>query len=178
MRRSLAYFLCASPLLAQTGRPEPQQAPIDALIQSYQSAYSNGKFDEAAAKRDQAKALLSQIPVADPQFVIWAQRVSQLYDSGGFSQQARAVLEQALARVAALGDQSPGRVALLSALANAWQQDRNLLKALGYTEQAAAAAEAQTPRTAQASPSASSWFSASTGAFLFGSIGVSLWGPS
>src|SRR5580658_5433843 len=150
MRRSLVYFLCVSPLLAQLGRPEPQQAPIDALIQSYQSAYSNGRYGEAAAKRDQVNALLSQIPVSDPQFVNWAQRVSQLYDSGWYSQQARGVLEQALARVAALGDQFPGRVALLSALANSWQQDRNLLKAVSYTEQAVAAAEAQGPQTAQA----------------------------
>jgi tetratricopeptide (TPR) repeat protein len=164
MHRSLAYLLCVSPLLAQLGGPEPQQAPIDALILSYQSAYSNGRFAEAAAKRDEASALLSQIPVGDPQFVNWSQRVSQLYESGGFSQQARSVLEQALARVAALGDQSPGRVALLSALANSWQQDRNLRKALGYTEQAVTAAEAQAPRTAQSPPSAPVWFSASTGA--------------
>src|SRR5580658_8647747 len=95
MRRSLVYFLCVSPLLAQLGRPEPQQAPIDALIQSYQSAYSNGRFAEAAANRDQARGLLSQIPVADPQFVNWAQRVSGIYENGGFGAQARSVLEQA-----------------------------------------------------------------------------------
>ena len=163
MRRSLAYFLCVSPLLAQLGRPEPQQAPIDALIQSYQSAFSNGRFAEAAAKRDQANALLSQIPVSDPQFVNWAQRVSGIYENGGLGTQARGVLEQALARVTALGGQTQARVALLISLANAWQQDRNLLKALSYTEQALAAAEAQAPRPVQQPASASPWFSASTG---------------
>jgi tetratricopeptide (TPR) repeat protein len=163
MRRSLAYFLCVSPLLAQSGRPEPQQAPIDALIQGYQSAYSNGRFGEAAAKRDQARALLSQTPANDPQFANWAQRVSGIYENGGFAAQARGVLEQALARVTALGDQSPARVALLIDVANSWQQDRNLLTALSYTEQAATAAETEAPRTAQAPAAVSPWFSASTG---------------
>jgi tetratricopeptide (TPR) repeat protein len=177
MRRSLVYFLCVSPLLAQLGRPEPQQAPIDALIQSYQSAYSNGRFAEAAANRDQARGLLSQIPVADPQFVNWAQRVSGIYENGGFGAQARSVLEQALTRVTALGDQSPTRVALLSALATSWQQDRNLLKALSYTEQAVAAAEAQGPQTAQAAPSRAVWFSASTGATMSARFGTFRGGP-
>ena len=148
MRGSLAYLLLASPLLAQSGRPVPQQAPVDALVQSYQSAYSNGRYDEAAAKRDQARALLSQIPVDDPQFANWAQRVSQLYDGGGFALKARDVLEQALARAGGLGDSSPARIALLDALARSWEEDRNLLKAVSYSEQAVAAAEAQPPRTA------------------------------
>jgi tetratricopeptide (TPR) repeat protein len=158
MLRGLAYVLFAAPVLAQSGRPVPQQAPVDALIQSYQSAYSNGRFDEAAAARDQARALLNQIPVDDPQFANWAQRVSQIYDEGGFALQARDVLEQALARAGGLGDSSPTRVALLDALSRSWEQDRNLLKAVSYLEQAVAASEAQHPPTAQ--PSGSRWFSA------------------
>jgi tetratricopeptide (TPR) repeat protein len=158
MRGSLPYLLLASPLLAQSGRPVPQQAPVDALVQSYQSAYSNGRYDEAAAKRDQARALLSQIPVDDPQFANWAQRVSQLYDGGGFTLKARDILEQALARAGGLGDSSPARIALLDALARSWEQDRNLLKSVSYLEQAVAAAEAQPPRTAQAPAPASRWF--------------------
>lgn len=55
----MAYFLFASPLLAQSGPPAPQRAPINAPIQGYQSALSDGKYDEAAAKRDQARALYS-----------------------------------------------------------------------------------------------------------------------
>ncbi|MGA3242797.1 MAG: tetratricopeptide repeat protein, partial [Bryobacteraceae bacterium] len=131
----------------------PQQAPVDALIQSYQSAYSNGKFDEAAAARDQARALLNQIPVDDPQFANWAQRVSGIYEYGGFALRARDVLEQALARAGGLGDSSPTRVALLDALSRSWEQDRNLLKSVSYLEQAVAATEAQPPRTAPASGS-------------------------
>ncbi len=157
MLRSLAYLLFASPLAAQWGRPVPQQAPVDALIQSYQSAYSNGRYDEAAATRDQARAVLSQIPVDDPQFVNWAQRVSQLYDGGGFTLRGRDVLEQAMARAGRLGDSSPARVALLDALARSWEQDRNLLKAVSYLEQAVNAAETQAPRTVQAT--GSRWFS-------------------
>lgn len=158
MRRSLAYFLLTAPLLAQFFRSAPQQAPIDALTQSYQSAYSNGRYDEAAASRDQARALLSQIPAEDPQFANWAQRVSQLYESGGFGAQARGVLEQAMARAGGLGESSPARVALLDALSRSWEQDRNLLKSVSYLEQAVAAAEAQPPQAAQTPPSGSPWF--------------------
>jgi tetratricopeptide (TPR) repeat protein len=158
MRRSFAYVLFAAPVLAQSGRPAPQQAPVDALIQSYQSAFSNGRFDEAAAARDQARALVSQIPVDDPQFANWAQRVSGIYENAGFGLRARDVLEQALTRAGGLGDSSPTRVALLDALSRSWEQDRNLLKSVSYLEQAVAAAEAEPPRTAQ-SPAASRWFS-------------------
>jgi tetratricopeptide (TPR) repeat protein len=157
MRRSLAYLLFASAVLAQSGRPVPQQAPIDALIRSYQSAYSNGKFDEAAAARDQARALLNQIPVDDPQYANWAQRVSGIYENGGFALRSRDVLEQALTRAGGLGDSSPTRVALLDALSRSWEQDRNLLKAVSYLGQAAA--EAQAPLTAQSTASVSRWFS-------------------
>jgi tetratricopeptide (TPR) repeat protein len=153
MLRGLAYVLFAAPVLAQSGRPVPQQAPVDALIQSYQSAYSNGKFDEAAAARDQARALLNQIPVDDPQFANWVQRVSGIYENGGFALRARDVLEQALARAGGLGDSSPTRVALLDALSRSWEQDRNLLKSVSYLEQAVAATESQAPRTAPASGS-------------------------
>jgi tetratricopeptide (TPR) repeat protein len=159
MLRGLAYLLFATPVLAQSGRPVPQQAPVDALIQSYQSAYSNGKFDEAAAARDQTRALLNQIPVDDPQFANWVQRVSGIYESGGFALRARDVLEQALARAGGVGDSSPTRVALLDALSRSWEQDRNLLKSVSYLEQAVAATEAQAPRTAQAPVSGSRWFS-------------------
>jgi len=157
MRRSLVYFLCASPLLAQTFRPTPRQAPIDALIQSYQSALNNGKYDEAVAKREQARAFFGQIPVNDPQFANWAQRVSQLYDGGGFALQARDVLEQALARSAGLGESSPVRIAIRGAIATSWEQDRNLLQSVSYLEQAVMAAESEpkAEQTATAQPSAS-----------------------
>ncbi len=159
MRGALAYVLFASPLLAQPTRPVPQQSPIDALIQSYQSADSNGRYEEAAATRDQARALLAQIPADDPQFANWAERVSQTYENGGLATQARDVLEQALTRAG-----SSARVTLLDALSRSWEQDRNLLKAVSYLEQAVAAAEseAEPPRAAQ-SVAASGWFSATTG---------------
>jgi tetratricopeptide (TPR) repeat protein len=160
MLRGLAYVLFAAPVLAQWGRPVPQQAPVDALIQSYQSAYSNGRFDEAAAARDQARALLNQIPVEDPQFANWTQRVSGLYENAGFALRARDVLEQALTRAGGLGDSSPTRVALLDALSRSWEQDRNLLKSVSYLEQAVAATEAQAPRKAQAPATGSRWFGA------------------
>src|SRR5580692_4452417 len=136
MRLGLVYFLCAASLSAQIVRPEPQQAPIDALIQSYQSALNNANYDDAAAKRDQARALLSQVPVDDPQFANWAQRVSQIYDSGGLALQGRDVLEQALAKAGGLGQSSPARIAILDSIARSWAEDRNPLKAVTYLDQA------------------------------------------
>ena len=131
MRHALIYILLTAPLLAQSDRPDFEQAAIDALIQSYQSAYKEGRFNEAAAKRDQARALLNQTPVTDPQFANWAQRVSQLYAGGGSA------------------ESSPARVALLDTIARSWEQDRNLLKAASYLEQALQAAEAY-PQSAAA----------------------------
>src|SRR5580692_115439 len=139
MRLGLVYFLCAASLSAQIVRPEPQQAPIDALIQSYQSALNNANYDDAAAKREQARALFSQVPVDDPQFANWAQRVSQIYDSGGFALEAREVLQQALTKAGGLRDSSPARIALVDAMARSWAQDGNLLQAVNYLEQALAA---------------------------------------
>jgi len=103
--------------------------------------------------------------VDDPQFANWTQRVSQIYDSAGFALQARDVLEQSLAKAGGLSESSPVRIALLDAIARSWAQDRNLLKAVTYLEQAVAATEAQPKQPAQASPpSPSPWFSVTAGA--------------
>ena len=65
--------------------------------------------------------------------------------------QARAILQEALARTAPLGESHPSHIAMLSALGESWRQDGNLLSAVGYLERAAAAqGAAPPPPTAQA----------------------------
>jgi tetratricopeptide (TPR) repeat protein len=66
---------------------------------------------------------------------------TQLYESSGMYATARVITEQVLDRMAPLGESAPGRIRLLNSLANAWEQNRNLLKAVAYLEKAAAASE-------------------------------------
>jgi len=76
------------------------------------------------------------------------QQVAQLYRNSGRNAQARAVLLEALARSGSLPDSHPSRIAVLNALADSWWQDGNLLKAVGYLEQAAAARATAPPVSA------------------------------
>lgn len=138
--RYLSFFL-APLLLAQVPAPER----LDGVLQAYWEAHGKGQFSEAAGRREEARRLLLQTPVDAPRYVAWAQNVAQLYDSGGLSQQARAVLEQALARAGQVQTANPARVMLLNALADSWEQDRNLLKAVSCREEAIAELEKQPP---------------------------------
>jgi truncated hemoglobin YjbI len=129
----------------------PQQDPINAAIQTVWQARSEGRFEDAAAAREQARSLLQHAPVDAPQYQGWVQQVSQAYQSSGMNLQARAVLQEALARTAPLGNSHPAHAGMLNALAESWWQDGSLLKAAGYLEQAAAAqAEAPPPPKDQA----------------------------
>ena len=75
------------------------------------------------------------------------QQLAQLYQNSGLNAQARALLQEEVARTGPLGDSHPSHTAVLSALADSWRQDGNLLKAVGYLEQAATALAAA-PATA------------------------------
>src|SRR5258708_5428842 len=113
------------------------QAPVDAAIQAYQTAHSEGRFPEAAAKRDEALLLLNATPPDVPQFAMWVRSVAQLYGNAGRTEQARSAISTNLAR---LSPSSPFRAELLSVMAASWQGDRNLLEALKYRDQAAESA--------------------------------------
>jgi len=78
-------------------------------------------------------ALVAQQPPAE---------VARLLRSAGRNSEARAVLEDGLARTAPLGVSHPSRIAILNELAAFWEGDGNLLKAVGYLEQATAAESA------------------------------------
>jgi tetratricopeptide (TPR) repeat protein len=136
MLRVPLFLVCSLAALAQ---PSPRQDPLEVAIQAVWQARNSGHFEEAVAAREQARAVLPRAPVDSPQFPGWAQQVAQLYQNANWNAQARAILRDALDRTRPLGDSHPSRIALLTALSDAWRQDGNLLKAAGYLEQAAAA---------------------------------------
>ena len=140
MRWLVCGMLCCVSVLAQA-RPEP----LDAAIGAFHQAHQSGRFEEAAAKRQEARSLLDRMPVDNPRFGTWVQSVVQLFQSSGRNLEARTVAETSLARTARLGDSHPARMMLLNLMTDLWLQDGNLLKAVGYLEQAAAAAEAAPP---------------------------------
>jgi len=148
MLRVPLFLVCSLAALAQ---PSPRQDPLDTATQAFWQARNNGRFEVAAAGREQARAQLQRAPVDSPRFAGWAQQVAQLYQSSSMNAQARAILQEALARTGPLGDSHPSRIAMLTALGDSWRQDGNLLKAVGYLEQAAAA-QAAAPPIAAAQP--------------------------
>jgi tetratricopeptide (TPR) repeat protein len=167
MVRMPLFLICAFAALAQ---PSFRQDPLDTAVQSVWQARNSGRFEEAAAARDQARALLQRAPVDSPRFAGWAQEVAQSYQNSGWSAQARAILQEALSRTAPLGESHPSRIAIVTALGNAWMQDGNLLKAVGYLEQAAAAQAAAPPPTA-AQPVMGGVFVSGTMTARFGNFG-------
>jgi tetratricopeptide (TPR) repeat protein len=155
MRRTLLCFFCSLTVLAQSPRP-----PIELAIEAYRTAHAEGRFDEAAAHRQDARSLLNRTPVETPQFASWVQQVVQLYQAAGMNAQFRTVAQEALARAGKLGDSHPTRIMLLNMLADSWQQDGSLLKSVAYIEQATAAQETAPPvkAPAHAAEAGSQWF--------------------
>jgi tetratricopeptide (TPR) repeat protein len=124
---------CTGLVLAQpTAREEPVEAAIRAILSAPTGA-------EAAAARDQARALLQQAPLTSPNFAAWVREISELYQTAGWNAKARSVLQDALARTASLADGGNLYRTILNSLAMAWLQDGNLLKQAGALEQLAAA---------------------------------------
>jgi hypothetical protein len=147
MRRVLLILVCSLAGLAQR---LPQQNPLDqAILAAWQA--DNSHLQEATAARERARVLLRSVPVGSSQFTGWAQQVAQLYRNASLNAQARAVLQEALARTESLGDSHPTHIAMLDAMGEAWRQDGNLLKAVAYLEQAAAA-QAGAPPAGAAQP--------------------------
>ncbi len=146
MRRGILFLLCTALAPAQ----DRQVDPFERAVQSYQAARAQGSFGEAAARREEAHALLVETRVDSPQFANRVQQTQQLYQNSGRRAQARAVVQEAVARAKSLGDSHPIRIQLLNMLADSWQSDGNLLKALVHREQALAALEAAPPGSTQA----------------------------
>ena len=136
--------------LTALAQPGPRQDPMDAAIDAVWRARSMSRFSEAAAGLEQARAQLQRTPVNSPRFAGWARQVAQLYQSSGWNAQARAIVQEALERTGPLGDAHPSRTDLLNAMGDLWLQDGNLLKAVGYLEQAATAQAVAPPAAAPA----------------------------
>ncbi len=132
MPRAFLFILCSTVVFGQL----PQRDPIDNVLQSHHEARQRGDFDAAAARREEARAMLTQSPLS----LQWANRVeavARVYQGSGRSLEARAIVQEALSRA----DSPAIRIQLLNTLADFWQQDGNLLKALSYREKALAAHE-------------------------------------
>ena len=136
--------------LTALAQPGPRQDPMDAAIDAVWRARSMSRYSEADAVLAQACAQLQRTPVSSARFAGWARQVAQLYQSSGRNAQARAIVQQALERTGPLGDAHPSRMDLLNAMGDLWLQDGNLLKAVGYLEQAAAAQAVAPPAAAPA----------------------------
>jgi tetratricopeptide (TPR) repeat protein len=145
MLRLPLFLACALVAVAQLA---PQQDPLDTAIQRVWRARNNGSPEEAVAARDQARVLLQRVPVDSPRLAGWAQQVMQLYQNSGLNGQARAILQETLSRTGTLPDWHPSRITMLSTLADSWQQEGNLLKAVDLLEQVAAAQAAAPAVTA------------------------------
>jgi Tfp pilus assembly protein PilF len=132
MRYRIVLLLLPWIALAQL----PGGDPIQSLVNQYQRASQAGHSAEAAARRADARDLLSRISPKAPQFSFWVQQVAELYGNVGRTEEARAILEDGLAR----GGDDPN---LLESLSRTWEQDGNLLQAIAPAERALAAAESE-----------------------------------
>lgn len=149
MSRAFLFLLCGSVALGQV---DPRD-PFDRAMQASQQARTQGNPAEAAAHREEAHKLLDQMPAGSQQWAAHVQNLAQSYQGAGRHMQARAVIEDALSRANAAPEWSPTRIQLLNKLADFWQQDGNLLKAVSYREKAVSAFEATPPGAkAEAAP--------------------------
>ena len=142
MPRGFLIVLCSTVVLGQV----PRREPFDIAVESYRDARAHGNFDAAAARREEARRLLGETILDSPQWLSRVQIVAQLYQSSGRRAQARAIVQDALSRADSLGESHFIRIQLLNILADFWQQDGNLLKALSYREKAVIAQESAPPK--------------------------------
>jgi len=149
MLRLTIFLACWSAALAQTQllqqQFQPKPEPMQAALQVVWQARNAGHFEEAQAAREQARSLLGSLPADAPNFGGWVMQVAQLYQASDANMKALAILQDGLARTAPLGESNNSRIGILTALGDYWRQDGNLLKAVKYLEQAAAAQAAAPP---------------------------------
>src|ERR1039457_6791812 len=99
MHRAPLFLVCSLAALAQQST---QQDPLDTAIQAVWQARSNGRFEDAAAAREQARAQLQRAPADSPRFTDWVYQVMQLYQPSNLNVQARVVLQESLTRTGPL----------------------------------------------------------------------------
>jgi hypothetical protein len=110
MPRAFLFLWCGTVALGQV---EPRD-PYDRAMQAYQQAQTQGNPADAAAQREAARKLLDQMPAGSSQWAPRVENLAQSYQSSGRHLQARAVIQDALARANALREWNPARVQLLT----------------------------------------------------------------
>jgi tetratricopeptide (TPR) repeat protein len=150
MLRLPLLLACSFAAMAQTmPQAMPQQEPMDAAMQQLWRGRPNLGAEELTAARNHARDLLQHAPVDSPRFPGWVQGVAQEFQNSDLHAQARAILLEALERTTPLGNSHPSHTAILAMLGDSWLQDGNLLKAVGYLEQSAAAQSVAPPPAAE-----------------------------
>src|SRR6267378_6814191 len=119
MPRGFLFLLCSIVVLGQV----PRREPFDLAIQSYRDARASGNFNQARARREEARSLLAQTPLDSPLWSSRVQAVAQLYQGAGWRAQARAVVQDELSRANSLAESHALRIQLLNMLADFWGQD-------------------------------------------------------
>jgi len=148
MRRGFLFVFCSTVVLGQV----PPREAFEIAVQSYRDARASGNFDQARARREEARSLLAQTPLDSALLPSRVQNVAQLYQGAGWRAEARAVVQDELSRANSLAESHPIRIQLLNMLADFWRQDGNLLKAVSYREKAMAALEAAPPSASPDAP--------------------------
>src|SRR6266446_4081414 len=113
MPRGFLFLLCSIVVLGQV----PPREPFELAIQSYRDARASGNFDQARARREEARRLLAQTPLDSPLLPSRVQTVAQLFQSSGWWAQARAVVQDELSRASSRAGSEPARMRLLEVLA-------------------------------------------------------------
>src|SRR5437879_1625402 len=122
MRPGFLFVLCSTVILGQV----PPREPFEIAVQSYRDARASGNFNQARARREEARSLLAQTPLDSPLLPSRVQTLAQLYQGAGWWAQARAVVQDELSRANSLAESHPLRIQLLNMLADFWGQDGNL----------------------------------------------------
>jgi len=129
--------VCVLLAAVSTAQVRPQEDPLQTAVKEYDTAHNEGRFSEAALKREIARGLLDRIPADSPHLATSVRSVAQLYQDSGLTVRALAAARQALARATA----TDSRIQLLETIADFYQQDRNLLQAVAYREKAVIATD-------------------------------------
>ena len=78
--------------LVPTAQNQPTD-PISARREAFWNARREGRFADATTLRNEARAILRQLPVEPGRFFSQAQQVVEMYQSSGLTADARAVLD-------------------------------------------------------------------------------------
>src|SRR5262245_5692155 len=139
--RVFGLVLCCIAAVAQ----EPPPDPLHDVVNAYVQALLEGRFEEAATNRQEARKRLESLPVDSPMFPGWVASVASLYSGARRNVEAREVVQSAIARSAALGDGHPNRRQLLEQAANLWQLNGYLLESVAALEKLMAMKKSTAP---------------------------------